>query len=209
VTLITTGKAARICGVGLNTIKSWIKGGHIRGIQLPSGHWRIPVTELDRFLATSVLAAKVRKIADPEISMPSTKRSRVLAVDDDPHMHAFVEDTCLFGGIDAEFLFCSDGFAGLIEIGRFKPDLLVLDIMMPQINGLELIQRLKQDEALAATMPILVMTGAQDRRLVMHRLEQSGPDAILHKPVAAEALVAAVSRLLADHGCEKVEVHGS
>jgi len=206
--LITTGKAARICGVGLNTIKSWIKGGHIKGIQLPSGHWRIPLAELDRFLATSVLADNVSEAGDAEI-IHSAKRCRVLVVDDDPHIHAFVEDSCLLAGIDAEFVFCSDGFAGLIEIGRFKPDLLVLDIMMPQINGLELIQRLKQDAMLASTMPILVMTGAQDKRLVMHRLEQAGPDAILHKPVAAAALVAEISRLLADKGCKKVAVHGS
>ncbi|EAU55553.1 excisionase [Mariprofundus ferrooxydans] len=198
--LITTGKAARICGVGLNTIKSWIRSGHIRGIQLPSGHWRIPAVELDRFLATAEFnsGAKNRK---PLQSVDSNgERPRVLVVDDDPQMHVFIEDACGVGGMDAEFVFSSDGYAGLIEIGRFKPHLLVLDIMMPEINGLELIQRIKKDVELARSMPVLVITGAQNRRLVMHRLEQAGPDAILHKPVAAPVLIETMRSLLEQCG---------
>jgi len=203
--LITTGKAARICGVGLNTIKSWIRSGHIRAIQLPSGHWRIPVVELDRFRVHAGLSADAENAA-PVLNHASGL-PRVLVVDDDVNMHAFVEDACALGGLDAEFVFSSDGYAGLIEIGRFKPDLLVLDIMMPQINGLEVIQRIKQDTTLALTMPVLVVTGAQDRRLVMHRLERAGPDAILYKPVTAPALVQTMSRLLNQKGRGAMVAH--
>lgn len=201
--LITTGKAARICGVALNTIKSWIRSGHIRGIQLPSGHWRIPAVELDRFLATAEFNTGAKNKEQLLQSVNSNEgRPRVLVVDDDPQMHVFIEDACGVSGMDAEFVFSSDGYAGLIEIGRFKPHLLVLDIMMPEINGLELIQRIKKDVELARSMPILVITGAQNRRLVMHRLEQAGPDAILHKPVTAPVLIETMRSLLDQCGGE-------
>jgi len=123
-------------------------------------------------------------------------------------MHAFVEDACEVGGLDAEFVFSSDGYAALIEIGRFKPHLLVLDIMMPNINGLELIQRIKKDRELAQSMPILVITGAQNRRLVMHRLEQAGPDAILHKPVVVPRLIDTMRNLLNQGGGKEVNLNG-
>ena len=202
--LITTGKAARICGVGLNTIKSWIRSGHIRGIQLPSGHWRIPEAELDRFLAMAGMNAAAEKNRGLQPVDSNRGRPRVLVVDDDPQMHVFIEDACGVGGMDAEFVFSSDGYAGLIEIGRFKPHLLVLDIMMPEINGLELIQRIKKDVELARSMAILVVTGARDRRLVMHRLEEAGPDAILHKPVALPALIETMRTLLDQCGSKEI-----
>ena len=203
--LITTGKAASICGVSLNTIKSWIKSGHIRAIQLPSGHWRIPAAELDRLLAA---ASDVGEKEGKDLHDSCSERPRVLVVDDDMHMHAFVEDACEVGGLDTEFVFSSDGYAALIEIGRFKPHLLVLDIMMPNINGLELIQRIKKDRELAQSMPILVITGAQNRRLVMHRLEQAGPDAILHKPVVVPRLIDTMRNLLNQGGGKEVNLNG-
>jgi len=208
VNLITTGKAASICGVGLNTIKNWIRSGHIRGIQLPSGHWRIPVAELDRFLAAAELNVGAEEDKKLQLVESSSGRPRVLVVDDDSQMHPFVEGACGVAGLDAEFVFSSDGYTGLIEIGRFKPHLLVLDIMMPGINGLELIQRIKKDVELAQSMAILVITGAQNRRLVMHRLEQAGPDAILHKPVTVLRLVETMRRLLSQRGIEAIEHYG-
>lgn len=199
---MTTGKAARICGVGLNTIKSWIRSGHIQAIQLPSGHWRISAAELDRFLAS----AGQQSSTEESCAAPALRAEpfRILVVDDDPHIHAFVEDACMVGGINAEFVFAHDGYAGLIEIGRFSPHLLVLDIMMPEINGLELIQRVKKDAGLAGTMSTLVLTGAQDRRLVMHQISKAGPDAILHKPVAVPMLVETIRSLLMVEGKQAV-----
>jgi len=204
--LMTTGKAARICGVGLNTIKSWIKNGHIQAVQLPSGHWRISAKELNHFLSISGQRADAGDKAERDAESVR-ERPRVLVVDDDQNMHAFVEDACALGGIDAEFVFATDGYAGLIEIGRFNPHLLVLDIMMPQINGLELIQRIKQDARLAKGMAILVITGAQDRRLVMHRLGKAGPDAVLHKPVAVPELIETMAGLLLENGYREAATH--
>ncbi|TLS67674.1 response regulator [Mariprofundus erugo] len=203
---MTTGKAARICGVGLNTIKSWIRSGHIKAIQLPSGHWRISAAELDRFLASAGQknGPEEERCVEPAAAAESF---RILVVDDDPHIHSFVEDACMMGGINAEFVFAHDGYAGLIEIGRFTPHLLVLDIMMPEINGLELIERIKKDAELAATMSTLVLTGAQDRRLVMQRLSKAGPDAVLHKPVAVPTLVETIGSLLMA-GKQQVVAHG-
>ena len=202
--MLTTGQAANICGVGVNTIKNWIKNGYISAVQLPSGHWRIPAGECERLLAEagkSAVAGKKEVRSTDSIG----ERPRVLVVDDDPHMHSYITDACAVSGIDTELGFASDGYDGLIEIGRFRPHLLVLDIMMPKINGLELIQRIKNDTD-KSSMAILVITGAQERRLVMHRLDRAGPDAILHKPLEMHLLIETMTGLLGQI-CTEVKSH--
>lgn len=190
---ITTGKAAEICGVGVNTIKNWIKNGHLQAIQLPGGHWRIPRGEFERFLEGMGLPGSNGCAGAP----------RVLVIDDDTHVHEFVREACeLCCDAEVELAFAEDGLAGLIEIGRFRPQLLVLDIMMPGINGLELIQRIKADVARYGDIKILAMTGAQEKRLVMHRLRQAAPDAVLLKPVSVADFSATLSGLVECGGSE-------
>lgn len=188
---ITTGKAAKICGVRVNTIKNWIQNGSLQAIQTPGGHWRIPRIAFLEF-------AGRHSIPLPESMMnpaPVQEQRRILIVDDDPAVHELITGTLDLSPFHYETLSAHDGCSGLMQVGLFRPHILILDIMMPEINGLEVIHRLKlQNESLGG-MKILAITAATDRFLVMKKLKEAGPDAILSKPLKLGALVDTVERL--------------
>jgi len=189
-TFITTGTAAKICGVRINTIKNWIQNGSLRAIQTPGGHWRIPRDAFLEFVDRY-------SIPFPESMMDQAEKPeqrRILIVDDDPHVHELIADALGLGPVHYETMSVYDGYSGLMQVGLFRPHVLILDIMMPEINGLEVIHRLKlQNESLGG-MKILAITAATDRFLVMKKLKEAGPDAILSKPLKLDALVESVER---------------
>lgn len=59
--MVSTGVVARRLGVTVNTVKNWIRKGILQGIRLPSGHYRIPLSELERLTAARPLAARPRE----------------------------------------------------------------------------------------------------------------------------------------------------
>lgn len=198
---ITTGKAARLCGVHINTIKGWIRKGALPATMMPSGHWRIARKAFIEFL-------NEYNFPIPE-ELSRRKRSRILVVDDDPVSLDFAQAAIESAPWAGEVHTAEDGYSALIKIGQIRPQLLVLDIMMPGINGLELIQRLRQQSDLTGQMRILVLTGAKDRRLVIHRLREAGPDAILFKPVTVEQLLGSAAELLETDTPNQEDAHAS
>jgi excisionase family DNA binding protein len=203
---ITTGKAAKICGVRVNTIKNWIQNGSLQAIQTPGGHWRIP---RDAFLEF----ADRHSIPLPQSMMDQAatqEQKRILIVDDDPAVHELIVGALDLSPFHYETLSAYDGCSGLMQVGLFRPHVLILDIMMPEINGLEVIHRLKlQNESLGG-MKILAITAATDRFLVMKKLKEAGPDAILSKPLKLDILVDTVERLFlpADDECRELAGSG-
>jgi len=181
---ITTGKAARQCGVGINTMKRWIQKGELTCVITPGGHWRIPKDEFERFLNK---LHETEKIASPVY--------KVLLIEDDPEMTALIEGAFELADFELQFQCESDGYAGLMAVGSMQPDLILLDIMLPEINGLELIQRIRGSD-LCRDVKIVVITGAGDRRLVKKALDKAAPEAVFFKPFQIKELVNTVAILL-------------
>jgi len=181
---ITTGKAARLCGVGINTIKRWIQQGELKCVMTPGGHWRIAEDEFQAFFSTFQ--------ARNAFSKPVYK---VLLIEDDQGMCALIEGAFELAGFENSFDCVHDGYAGLMAIGVMQPDLIILDIMLPEMNGLELMQRIRTSD-LCKSARIVVITGAGDRRLVRKGLDKAEPDAIFFKPFVIEELVKTAFELL-------------
>jgi len=188
---LTTGEAAKACGVKLNTIKNWIRNGKITAIQTPGGHWRIPRASFMAFMETFSTPAPLSDSSSP------TAARRILVVDDDIAAHELIIAALQMHGDGYEIHSAHDGYSGLIEIGRLQPDLILLDIMMPDINGLEIIHRLKAADSPLPNARVIAITAASDRRLVINRIRQSGVDALLFKPLDIEALLDAVCKAFA------------
>ncbi len=189
---ITTGEAAKLCGVKLNTIKNWIRQGDIAAVQTPGGHWRIPrasfLTFMEKFTAPAI-----SNNADTVLSP-----KRILLIDDDLTAHELMIGALEVDNAGYEVYSAHNGYSGLIEIGRLQPDLIVLDIMMPDINGLEIIHRLKGDEPPLAEAKIVVVTAASDRRLVVNRINTANPEALLFKPLNLKIFINTVHTVLGD-----------
>ena len=186
---LTTGQAARRLGVGLNTIKRWIASGELSGMRTPGGHWRI---------AESSLAAFIER--HPPRKSPGDGNPRVLIVEDDAADCALLAGAVGLAGIRAETRCVHDGYGALIRIGAWRPHLLVLDILMPGIDGLGVLRRLREDEALLGEMSIVVVTAVHDRAEVIRAVRATGVEALLPKPVEIARFQAVVRDCLARQG---------
>jgi len=191
---LTTGEAARRCGVGINTIKRWIRRGQLEAVVTPGGHWRIPPAAFAAFLRRHRLA---------EAEDVASRTYRVLVIEDEPASRALLCAALEGAPLDLAVESAADGYQGLVKIGLIRPHLVVLDIVMPGLNGLEVIERLRATPELLRGLRIVVVTGATDRPLIMRRLERCGCDAVFPKPVDLERLVATVARLLGPDGWTK------
>jgi len=181
---LTTGEAARLCGVGINTVKRWIQKNELKCVITPGGHWRIVESEFHRFLAAHNMKLQAE-----------AQTHKVLLIEDDEAMISMIEAAIELSASDIQFDSASDGYTGLMKVGNMQPDLLILDIMLPEINGLELIQRIRSANIIQG-LRIIVITGASDRRIVKRALEKADVDAVLFKPFEIAELIVCIEKML-------------
>lgn len=125
--------------------------------------------------------------------------ARILVVDDDPQVRSALSRALRLEGY--EVVLAADGAAAHGVIGTDPPDALVLDVMMPEVDGLSLCRRLRRE---GFDMPVLVLTA---RHLVGDRVAglDAGADDYLVKPFALEELLARMRALLRRLGPGEVE----
>lgn len=121
---------------------------------------------------------------------------KVLIVDDEPNIVLSVEFLMKREGY--EVVTAADGQEALDTVADARPDLVILDVMMPRKNGFEVCAELRADPQLAA-MPILMLT-AKGREAEMKKGLSLGADAYITKPFSTHELVARVNELLAQRG---------
>jgi DNA-binding response OmpR family regulator len=122
------------------------------------------------------------------------RNRRILVVDDNPIERENLEDLLLPLGY--VLAFASNGAQGLMKATEFDPDLILLDVMMPEMDGFEVCRRLRADPA-TAELPIILLTALNDRASRLHGIE-NGADDFISKPfdsVELRARVHAITRL--------------
>jgi excisionase family DNA binding protein len=172
----TTGEAADFCSVTINAVKKWIASGKLKAFRTPGGHYRINRDDFLVFLDKYKLDVRMRLF--PE-------RRRVLIVDDEPKVVEFIRGALDSTDGDYEVETACDGYEALIKVGDFKPELLILDIMMPNIDGFEVCRRIKSDESLKE-IAILAVTSYGEEN--MERILKCGADCCLRKPLNLKEL---------------------
>ena len=116
----------------------------------------------------------------------------ILIVDDEPSILDLVRFT--LEDADVRVVEASDGAEALVLARRIKPDLILLDVQMPRLNGLEVCRQLRREPALART-PIVMLTAA-GQEADRARGREAGADEYLTKPFSPLALLALVEALL-------------
>ena len=180
---LTTGQVARHCQVSIPALKRWIREGRLETFRTPGGHCRIALVELQRFL---------RQYGMP-LYPASASGMRILIVDDEPDMvdlfmRLLADDPRRFQ-LDT----ATDGYDALIKVGMFQPSLLILDLSMPGMDGMEVCRRLKANPATQA-IKILGITGYPH---LIPGLMATGADACLTKPLALRHMQQELEHLLA------------
>ena len=148
-------------------------------------------------LATSVRVARRLARAGGANQVGRAKESGrarplVLLVEDDEFTHQLVAIT--LESRNVELVFESDGAAALDRIRSLQPDLILMDVMLPGRDGVELTQHLKADPALAG-IPVVMLTG-EARREILVRSMEAGAAAFIVKPFTPDALIAKLTKFL-------------
>src|SRR3989441_5150 len=180
-TIYTTHEVSRLLHVNPRSVINWIEQNLLPSYRTPGGHRRIRREDLLAFL-------KKHQIPTPA-SLVEGKFS-VLIVDDEEEIVSIVKAYFERQG-DYEISSASDGITALIEVGRLKPDLLILDIMIPGVDGIEVCRRIKADSTNKAAI-IAVSGTAENEKKVL----QAGADAFMFKPIDLDKLHAEARRLL-------------
>ncbi|PZO54785.1 MAG: adenylate cyclase [Phormidesmis priestleyi] len=182
-------------------------------IELPLGSGHLPASQVvEEALCTEKGRAAVElsdvemasATADRDVSLPpaaagsqveraSFEGSQVLVVDDNPDLRAYVSSVLQRQGYRVRT--AEQGAQGLEIATNHQPDLIITDLMMPGVSGLEMIARIRQDEALQGT-PIILLTAKVDDETRLEGAEK-GADAYLSKPFNDRELLAEVRNLLA------------
>jgi len=174
--VFTTGEAAEICNVSQQTIIRCFDSGRLQGFRVPGSRFRrIPRTDLLRFMRTNDI---------PTDSLERITR-RVLVVDDDPKIVELFQD--IFDHDDRFSLrTASTGYEAGMITKEFRPNIILLDYMLPDINGNVVCKSIREDDELRDTK-ILIVSGVINQSEI-DELIGTGADGFVKKPFNIEEL---------------------
>ena len=185
--ILTVSQASKYCKVSSKTIINWIDAGYIKAYKTVGGHRRIKKEDLDQFL-------KEKGMPLPEEAKTTEERKKILVVDDDKIIVETIVQALEEDEFGYEMISASDGFEAGLQVNHFKPDLLILDIMMPDINGYEVCQKIKSTPETKDTKIIVLSAYLDDD--AFNQMKEHGADACFSKPLPLEQLKFEVAKLL-------------
>jgi excisionase family DNA binding protein len=179
---LTTGEAARICGVNFRTVSRWIERGLLPAYKLPGrGDRRVLVEELHQFM---------RENGIPDHSQLSAQPRRVLIADDELGMAHAIERVLRSAGFETAI--ASNGFEAGAMLPIFKPSLMTLDLRMPGLDGLDVLRFLQKTELPAPLKTLVVSADTEERLRASLAL---GAHGVVRKPFTNEELLRAVEQM--------------
>ncbi len=183
-TVFTTGEAAKICKVSQQTIIRCFDSGQLKGFRVPGSRFRrIPRDVLYKFMKDNGI---------PTDALESGKR-KALVVDDDQDLVELLQDVLETDG-RFEVRAVNNGFDAGMMVKEYRPDVIVLDVMLPDINGKEVCQRVRTDPAMD-DVKIICISGMVEADKI-DDLREAGANDFLQKPFEMETVLDRVCKLL-------------
>jgi excisionase family DNA binding protein len=183
-TVFTTGEAAKICKVSQQTIIRCFDNGSLKGFRVPGSKFRrIPRDQLFSFMKDNGI---------PTDALESGKK-KLLIVDDDADLIELMSDSFARDG-RFDIRTANNGFDAGMKVKEFRPDLVILDVMLPDINGREVCQRVRSDDTLD-TVKIICISGMIEQDKVAD-LKAAGANDFMQKPFQVDRLIERACDLL-------------
>jgi excisionase family DNA binding protein len=175
---LTLGQAAKYLGVAQSTIRKWSDSGRLSAFYTPGGHRRFRREDLDSFLGSSRASGRARPL--------------ILIVDDDQRLREYLRVNFEMEG----YLVREAGSAaeGLEALEEEPPDLILLDVMMPQVDGWEMLSRVRERHGVES-IPVVMFSGKVDDQSAEAARER-GAQAFIGKPFDPQQLIASTKQLL-------------
>jgi excisionase family DNA binding protein len=151
-TVFTTFEAAKLCHVSPLSIINWVNAGRLPAFRTPGGHRRIRRDDLVRFM-------RENQIPIPEALVVGSGRTKVLVVDDEPAIRDLLADY-LSNRPERPFevSVAADGFEAGRLVSSFRPDVVLLDLRMPGLDGFQVCRTIKDDKETRSIL-VVAMTG--------------------------------------------------
>src|SRR5215211_6806351 len=146
---LTLGQAAKYLGVAQSTIRKWSDQGRVPAFYTPGGHRRYRRRDLDNFLERSGPGG-------------SSRGPLVLIVDDDDRLREYIRVNLEMEGYAVREAGSAD--EGLNVLEESTPDLVLLDVMMPQVDGWEMLRRVQERHGVGG-IPVIMFSGKVDEQL--------------------------------------------
>jgi excisionase family DNA binding protein len=178
---LTLGQAAKYIGVAQSTIRKWSDQDRLSAFYTPGGHRRYRRRDLDTFLESSGRGRKTIQ-GGP----------LVLIVDDDERLREYVRVNLEMEGYEVREAASAE--AGLAVLEEASPDLILLDVMMPEVDGWEMLQRVQERHGVGS-IPVIMFSGKVDEDS-MAEAATRGAQGFIGKPFNPQQLIASTKQLL-------------
>jgi excisionase family DNA binding protein len=175
---LSTAEAAKLCNMGIRSFASWIDQGLLKAGKTPGGHRRIEVEDLVDFLRHQGLT-----VPPPLIE----SAPKVLVVDDEEGVSLWIKEAIKEVHPDYEVQQAHDGFSAGDLVGSWHPNVVILDLRMPGMDGFDVCRRIKS-KAGTVNIVVIAMTAYYSPEAEREILE-CGARICLTKPLEAAALV--------------------
>jgi excisionase family DNA binding protein len=184
----TTSEVARYCAVTNDGVLKWIKSGKLRAFSTPGGHYRVSSEDFREFLE------KYDIPIDENFFSGQQRPRTVLVVDDEQDIREIVRRVLREMEPSLRIEEASDGYEAGIKIGSLQPDLVVLDVMMPRVDGISLCRSIRENPETRA-IKVLAITALPEHD-AFRKMYDAGADLCLMKPLQFDHFRLEVLRLL-------------
>ena len=179
-----TSDAAKYLGVSRSSVTNWIRNGELKAASTPGGHYLFSREQLDAFASERGMILEHRG--------NHSGIYRILVIDDDPSFREFVREALdVYTGYELKE--AEDGMQGALLVGTWQPDLVIVDLRMPNMNGVEFCHFLKKDTATADVK--IIVASAYLSEEVRAEVNKLSVDSIMDKPVRLGTFIATVSKM--------------
>jgi len=178
---LSTFDVASMLEVDPGSVANWIDSGLLKAHRTPGGHRRVAVADLLDFLREHEMPVPVQL---------ETKPTRVVVVDDEPAMTQMISKAIRAQHPDFEVAEAHDGFRAGAIVATLKPDVVILDLRMPGMDGFEVCQMIKSQEATRRATVIAVTAYPSEES--NQRILSCGAKTCLPKPLDLDELVSEV-----------------
>lgn len=177
-TLLTSHQVGTLLQVNPSSINNWVRDGRLHAFRTPGGHRRIRARDLVVFLQNYEMPV-------PRL-LEDAMRKRILWVDDDPNQLEALQRLLTSHSDRVDAVLVDNGVEALVKAGSFQPHVMVIDVQMPGIDGLEVCRRIKSHPDTSALE--IVMTSGQLTSEIEAKALAAGARRCVEKPVSIDAL---------------------
>jgi excisionase family DNA binding protein len=184
--VFTTFESAKLCHVSPLSIINWVNAGRLPAFRTPGGHRRIRREDLVRFMRDNGMPL-------PDELREGSGKPRVLVVDDEASIREVLTEHLTTRPKPYEVMTAADGFEAGRLVATFRPDVVLLDLRMPGMDGFQVCRTIKADPETSNTV-VIAMTGYYTQETEARILE-CGAMRCIAKPIEPSALGSQIDQL--------------